>query len=844
MKCKSCGVELSDNTKYCPNCGIEIIEASTKEKLVGSNVDDVEDIINLDKVLPMSLFKRFIGTIIDKFLILFLFVAIYIFFNPFTAGGELGRFTGFLEASPVLYNYMPDGDESKRLDLHITIMFVILNLLYYAFFEYCLKASLGKRILGGLLISPKGRVLNSFGVIKRMIVGFTMMLMAIWVHINLNISNLNIIALYFFILDIPVFFKRQSLIDILTKTIYIKKNSIQKIPKSAIKCGSVLFDRDKWNKKKRSTFSALKSKFKPIKLMDDIRKGKHNKLNIKYHLASVGFWLTLIVLIFLLTCSLYVLNTENDKRLKIKNRLTRLTYLSDGDFYIEKACTYLFNSQVIGDGILNDRHQLLQPKGMLIAGYGGEGEDSYDTYEPYIYYSDEPIYGKIPYSRWSYGVVGYKKVPYKAYRTICHPYKYNYWLLVYDISNSKATDDELLEEYESFLDLNNYTFEVSKQVQNANVSYRINDNTFETVFFANHKAYVLDVISSHDAGKHASKILSAIVTKRLNRDLMWHQCKMLCPLILFIICVCLIVATFLKQIMSFKKVRKNKIAYGISIYCILCLVANLTLVLMQWVYVYNGTLKSEWFLYFLLFFCTLLINLMSINYFFNRIKLGDTIKILIPKFLKRYLHCRVENNVELKSLVAFVLYPFWILIQLPFGPIVLLYIIPLSLLILIGMECRHLYQWLNKNERQASKQANKGNGVFVDYYLVLDLSNDASFADIDQAFNHKVAQYNSSTDRNLYNKYFWQNIQEAYRVLSSKRLRPAYDKEYEIYDSQELTEIYSFKDRKLERDIMLVRESLGFSTKKSSDMDANVVIISLIIWVVLVIVFLSVFFAE
>ena len=77
----------------------------------------------------------------------------------------------------------------------------------------------------------------------------------------------------------------------------------------------------------------------------------------------------------------------------------------------------------------------------------------------------------------------------------------------------------------------------------------------------------------------------------------------------------------------------------------------------------------------------------------------------------------------------------------------------------------------------------------------------------------------------LYGKPYYNKIQEAYAVLSSRnQLKPEYDIEYEKYKSSQ-TGNYEFENKQLENEIELIRNSLS----EHKSIRWNIVIVSLLI---------------
>ena len=119
------------------------------------------------------------------------------------------------------------------------------------------------------------------------------------------------------------------------------------------------------------------------------------------------------------------------------------------------------------------------------------------------------------------------------------------------------------------------------------------------------------------------------------------------------------------------------------------------------------------------------------------------------------------------------------------------------------MEIRNFSNWSHGDiHKDGNELKGDGLGIFKDYYLLLDIDRSASEEDINKAFNKAMTK---------------NNIQEAYRVLSStNRLKPEYDREFDAYRASNDSE-YLYSDERTKRDIMLVQKELGgtlFALKK------------------------------
>lgn len=201
----------------------------------------------------MPLFRRLIGSIIDKVLILFIFVAGYFVISPYAAPATLGTYVGLMNASPENYEYIDKAEMNRygtyynhidkayqdqvRLatapphigstmenDIRITVSFITISILYFLLFETLFSASLGKRVLGGVLLDNTNNKIGIRGAMSRVLSrGIILFLILCFFHYAGGKSIYYTIIAYYLIMDGPVFVTKRSLIDICTGTTYAKR---------------------------------------------------------------------------------------------------------------------------------------------------------------------------------------------------------------------------------------------------------------------------------------------------------------------------------------------------------------------------------------------------------------------------------------------------------------------------------------------------------------------------------------------------------------------------------------------------------------------------------------------
>ena len=341
------------------------------------------------------------------------------------------------------------------------------------------------------------------------------------------------------------------------------------------------------------------------------------------------------------------------------------------------------------------------------------------------------------------------------------------------------------------------------------------------VYFANRKAYVLDVHSPYELIEKANAIMETFTTFYLQDYNDMVSMRLLLTIlgsIAFVVfgLICLLIP---KIVLRNRETVLPKQAKYLIRYARVMWLVNIICVFADVYPIFTGELRQDsyWWNIFLLFLCAVGMNIFTNMYVVNKAKAENEFDYLIPKWLKFYLIKRHVTDAEYKSVVVFLLYPFFILGNLPFGICVLGYILPVAILSIILMEVRIFSKWTHEDTNGNNSNEEEELGVFKDYYLLLDINRDASEMDIDIAFNKAMAKYNSRTDAKLYNEVYKRNIQEAYRVLSStNRLKPEYDREFDAYRASNDSE-YLYSDERTKRDIMLVQKELGgtlFALKK------------------------------
>lgn len=205
-----------------------------------------------EQVRKMPLLSRVVGSIIDKVLILVIFVVGFIALSPYGAPSKIGTYIGLLNTPLNLYEYIdkyqmnnygtyyegvsrgyqdlarlesdpPHIGSTIELDKSITFTFILLNVLFYIIFESILSASPGKRMLGGVILDSADDKIGFENALIRGLFGGTLMAGAYFLlHLQGGLTNIVVVFVFFLLLDLPVLFTKKSLLDLCTGTTYVK----------------------------------------------------------------------------------------------------------------------------------------------------------------------------------------------------------------------------------------------------------------------------------------------------------------------------------------------------------------------------------------------------------------------------------------------------------------------------------------------------------------------------------------------------------------------------------------------------------------------------------------------
>lgn len=526
--------------------------------------------------------------------------------------------------------------------------------------------------------------------------------------------------------------------------------------------------------------------------------------------------LTTLLFLGIVSLSYYlvtVLTIDNKNRL-YNNRY--LTVMKDEGFSVLKSGRSLLGKK--NNTEIPDRKEIGPlPEGKFISSYIKETEETIDVFK------------KTTSGFW----IGTKKL------------KYITNLSIYDITDSisKYENEEVAylkikENFKSLLSMHktvefnplkykNKSFHRHKDYyigRQPGLSYVIDTHDGKkisrSIYFANKKVYVIEVRSDPE-GLYGFNLLKNIIRNITTKDIDSFNKEVKIKIILLPLIIIFMSILFTLLIINkyIKKSVKNCKAYSLFKWALSMTILNGLCLLYIIISSHMNNVDSV--MCRAIISTLFIMDLLLCPYLYIKSKEDYMLDFLIPNKFNSYFDKRMKDIQERKTLLLLAIYPLFILGTMPFGIYILGYIIPLSIILIISLEIRNIYRWIYND----SSDDELNNQKFIDYYVILDVKKESSKSEIESAFNSAVSKYNSANGNPLYGKPYYNKIQEAYAVLSSRnQLKPEYDIEYEKYKSSQ-TGNYEFENKQLENEIELIRNSLS----EHKSIRWNIVIVSLLI---------------
>lgn len=525
----------------------------------------------------MNIFKRLIGSFLDKIILVFLFGFLFFMFFQHNAT-DLGIFIGaILNESTASYPWTEAAANNayslEKIDRFVVYSFTIVNMLYYFICEYTLKASLGKYIMGGRCVDIfNNKVDMSLSFLRAIALGVFIFIAIQFRAFVTIISYTTTFIIFFLIIDIPVLFRKRSLIDIVTGTYYkdaksLIQEDVEGEENDSEKTGKIVTvnyvdsNERAFNEKENENIILSDKKNKEESVKEEKVQKKNN-------------FLIYIIPLFLCICLLS--NVVINKTLPFKHLLKFNKYYTERfiNYDNEKISviqnsTYFSQPNKIGYNEIEDMENWGPiPDGNPISMFIGTGDSVYYYKNYYQRPCQEPIYNSNEW--WNRSIVGWKNSWTWDYDWKKTPYNYTYTLTVFKNDDTSVSNNkELVYQFKSKLyDYNNWTFPLPKHSAKINwkefklstpednigvtysAYYKVNtpdsiENVVRSIFYANNRAYMLEIRSPHHAINIANNILQSFTTNYMkdykeNANFLCFL-LLLCGTISIILLICLIV---------------------------------------------------------------------------------------------------------------------------------------------------------------------------------------------------------------------------------------------------------------------------------------------------------------
>ena len=815
----------------------------------------------------MGLLKRLLGSLIDKLLVVLFFIIVYFSIRgSYVASGELGYFTNLL-VSERFGNVYQSLD---KLCLQILLTFIICNMLYYFIAEAIFKSSIGKYVCGGVLVDGIDDSISvSKAFTRSLALGLLMVGAVITKLMFCFLSYMNIIFLFFIILDISVLYCKRSLVDIITRTYCInRKNNntdkYNKMQEDTNLVSSNLPDKENENSNKEETIKQEKSSI------------LINKISYKKRLlVQICF-----ALVFVLCAYIAINNVKPMKNLisfKEYNEANFVDYDEEKLSVINGSKFFKhFDYKTLDNPSLSEEFGPIPGKN-IISTIVGQINSTYsykEDHEWYYYNVTVPFNYVYDFTVFEPSMLADDNLLYNKFKEKLSSYKYKEYNLL--DCNAKPLWDKY-----------NDSIPQHKQALSYMTVDENGQKMLRCIFYANQRGYMLEVHSDYCVEKIAKQILkefSAIYLPDYNEK---ADGKIVTVVSFSVLAAIMLVIIFLIPMVSCKKQRLSK-EQGKLKYILCSFSVVLLSILIVTYFIYNANifdskesvntlytytivisllwcsslflcylLKGDkyydigniwlkrfitylsvmiivnsvfcyvdidavitkrvifddvWWVFFIIGFYTLVINCATLPYAVYKCYDKESRFFLQPSFVEKYMNYRNVSEVERKSFVAIILYPFFVIGNFMLGSaLVAAFFLPATLLFIAIIEIKMIRTWINKSDENKAKCSNlSANAIFKDYYIILDINENATENDVIVAFNKAMAKYNSVSGLKS-NKSFLLNIQEAYFVLSStNRLRPEYDKEYLLYRKSNARN-YKYTNATTENDILSIQQNLSFT---------------------------------
>ena len=428
------------------------------------------------------------------------------------------------------------------------------------------------------------------------------------------------------------------------------------------------------------------------------------------------------------------------------------------------------------------------PSGKYISTYVGSNTDRYFAGNRQVVRHSRRMVPKYKTVNYGYGI----KDPYQAgwkwedysyvdYEPVYHNYTWHYALSTFDISdrlskfcNEDSVYSEYLKDIENQLTHNfGYKFVYTKVDGKKALRYTTYDGMpiKRVIFCGNGRAYVMETKSIDKLNEHSESACSKIILRNFNVADNDNHYIMLSIISLLLGIFFIILTTLWHYKGELYNVKAQKL-YKYSILSALLNIVICCYVIYSMYVIFEMTEFNAWMLILSLASCYI-VSIPLIVYYKSK-EHSDYDLFMIPTWINKFVYSKIPSDVYRKLFITFVIYPLMVISLLPCGIVVLAYAIPALLLSMFFVCIAKWINWLTTNTKQTEVQ----DVVFKDYYSLLNVPFNASQNDINIAYSSKTAYLNQYIKAKSFNQVEYQDVQEAYRILSTPHIKKIYDEEY------------------------------------------------------------------
>lgn len=465
------------------------------------------------------------------------------------------------------------------------------------------------------------------------------------------------------------------------------------------------------------------------------------------------------------------------------------------------------------------------PTGKYISTYVGTNNDRYYAGNREIVRHGRRLVPNYKTVNYGYGIIDkyqdgwkWKEYSYVDYEPVYLDYTWHYAISTFDISdqlslfcNEDSVYSDYLKSVEEQLTANyGYKFVYTKVNGKKALRYTTYDGTplKRVIFCANGRAYIMETRSIDKLNEHSETACSKIILKKFNivdKDNRFISLSILG--LLFSITLLILIISW-----HYKGKIVNKKAHKLYIISIVSAIINVILFCGAIHAMYIRFEISIFIAYTLIlsFSSCFIVSIPLVAYYRFKEK-SDKTNCIIPFWTNKLVYSKISSETCRKVFMTFVTYPLMIISLIPCGVVTLAYTIPALLGSIIILLLSKWYIWLVGN----TEHVGSVDITFKDYYSILNVPSNANQNEINIAYNSKMAFLNLFVNTKSCNKTEYQDVQEAYRILSTPHLKSIYDTEYVMISKNGDIKGCSFTNKEIINYIQDIRKNTIINSSRT-----------------------------